>query len=501
MATPAPLPTPGPSDVWGEDLNEAVDQRYNLSLHDVEVGPGLWVDRSDPTKPKIYRTELAPVSDYRFRGEWNLKDSLVYTQDFSSGTTVPSEFTITDAGGSLARVSSPTISSTVPSTYTFALRATETDTYSTNAGVNINFGSISALSGLYVTKVMLWLAGQSTDATPFTTVRDSGTELTSFRSASGTTNPWREITVPMTAFSTAINPTKINTQDSYNQNGYFWVTGIRIWAAKISDSYVLNDTVTYGGALYRCLYTGTTETPGVGAHWEAIPFSFAPGGPYQTYIDTRVMAIGSRVDDPADVLWGGSNAYDLEFTTDDTSGTLPSGWSWVNQGTSTYVQKFGKAVLHATPPTSGSYAWRILNRAFPTEATWTATMKFNVPDVVSNYFHAGLLLRDSTTGKFVSFMAYGSPPTFYVMNWTNETTWSSTTTGAFNVPDIPSYMRIKKNSPTSYDFSYSKDGISWAPIVTAYDPTAFLTTIDSFGIGLDSTLVERDMSIDWFRVR
>lgn len=63
------------------------------------------------------------------------------------------------------------------------------------------------------------------------------------------------------------------------------------------------------------------------------------------------------------------------------------------------------------------------------------------------------------------------------------------------------YLRIKKNSATSYDFSVSPDGCAWVRLLGAHDPSAFLT-IDQIGFGiLPGTVVTESVACHWLRLR
>jgi len=206
---------------------------------------------------------------------------------------------------------------------------------------------------------------------------------------------------------------------------------------------------------------------------------------------------GPRYDNPDDPLWLPANALDLEFDEDDTSGTLPSGWSWVNQGTSTYLQKFGAALV--TPQTSSPDNWRLLTRALPAGSTWEAVAKMPFVANPTSWTRYAMVLRDSTNNKFTAFGRAGGGG--WVTGETFINDWNSVTSFSGGESHIltgdPNYLKIKKNAST-WDFLCSTDGISWYPFLTG--KTAF-STYDQIGFGFHTNTATQGQAIHWFRVR
>lgn len=198
--------------------------------------------------------------------------------------------------------------------------------------------------------------------------------------------------------------------------------------------------------------------------------------------------------------YGSALSYDYEFAADTTS--LPSGWSWVNQSTSTYQEKGGKGAISA--PATSTVNWRLLMRALPSESTWTAYAKLTAYMSTAADAFFGLLLRESSSGKLQDVSCYPTTSAFYVSRWTNATTYSTSPAGplADHVARSSTvYFRIKRNSATSYDFSMSPDGVLWRTILAANDVSAFMTP-DQIGFGLDVTNnIVSGVACDWFRVR
>lgn len=209
-----------------------------------------------------------------------------------------------------------------------------------------------------------------------------------------------------------------------------------------------------------------------------------------------------HVDDPAS--WEPANSYDYEFDSHAIGGTstLPPGWLWVNQGTATYNEQYGAGVINLLAQGS-TYDWKMLVQPV-TGSTWTATCKLFGAGYTTSY-PAVMILRDSSTGKFLQFMMYtDSNNTFYLSDWTNPTTYSGVRVQTSNiyggVSGVLRYLRVKKNSSTSYDFSVSPDGRCWVQLATANNPTAFLA-IDQIGFGSSAFTSPISVGCEWFRVR
>jgi hypothetical protein len=207
-----------------------------------------------------------------------------------------------------------------------------------------------------------------------------------------------------------------------------------------------------------------------------------------------------HIDDPS--LWGTLLSETYEFDADTTS--LPSGWSWMNQGSATYKEKFGKGKVSFAG--NASYNSRGIYRAVPGASTWSAVLKLNITLLGvsgSPSANAGVFLRGST-GKILQYGTFSSgnigleqasAPTTYAGN-------AGLVTTQF-VPILEEvYFRIKKNSSTSYDFGISADGVEFDDTSAAYDPTAFLGTISDFGIYANSTATTRKaiVACEWLRV-
>lgn len=177
----------------------------------------------------------------------------------------------------------------------------------------------------------------------------------------------------------------------------------------------------------------------------------------------------------------GTPIYTHEFEGDTSS--LPSGWSWVNQSTSTYAEKMGVGVLAL--PSAGSNNQRYIVRTAPS-TPYTIEGMFSLGMRYVNYAEGGIFLRESSTGRFV-ILTRNNTPRVINSRWTNTTTFSAETTSHANVPrQHPFWLRVRVNSVSSMDFEYSYDGVTWSILSSATDHSSFLT-VDEIGWGGQTT--------------
>lgn len=201
------------------------------------------------------------------------------------------------------------------------------------------------------------------------------------------------------------------------------------------------------------------------------------------------------------------HADDYEFNA--SSSSLPTGWSWVNQSTSTYVEASGYGRIAAPAGAGSGEILRAVVRAVPAGASWTATMKVASTRItnLASVYGPTLFLRESSTGKLVSFAQYwGSSAAYgmHIQRWTNETTYlgDSATNIAVNLRDAmtPIYLRIVKNSATSFDFQCSRDGVAWATVLAAMNVSTHMTP-DQIGFGSNFGAANAaQVACDWYRV-
>jgi len=190
------------------------------------------------------------------------------------------------------------------------------------------------------------------------------------------------------------------------------------------------------------------------------------------------------------------NAADYEFNA--TSSSLPTGWSWFNQGTSTYSEAKGAGVLLAQ---TGSGVNRGIVQSLPAGSSWTVTAKVTATggsQGANGWGVAGICLRSSGDTK-LSVFGYQDDGKVAGYRYTGDTYSADILTPITPAGQVfnGGYLRIVRNSSTSYDLAYSRDGVTWSTVVSAHNPTGFHTP-DQVGFFL--RLGAAQLAAHWFRV-
>lgn len=188
-------------------------------------------------------------------------------------------------------------------------------------------------------------------------------------------------------------------------------------------------------------------------------------------------------------------------------------WSWVNQGSATAaVAQSCVKLVHPAAGGSGT-DWAMVFQTMP-GTPWEVTAKLwvNPSTVGSTFLFAGLVLRDSGSGKLISFHVDNAGG-LNGAHYTNPTTYagtnafSSITSSTYPFADItasrqglvPYYLRIQDNG-TSFVWQFSSNGIVWTTCGTE-GRTAFLAAPDQVGIGCATQVASfaNQITVDWFR--
>lgn len=243
-----------------------------------------------------------------------------------------------------------------------------------------------------------------------------------------------------------------------------------------------SDTVT--------LQAPTTLAHHAGIEWVGSPVTAA----VLNYFEGRHIR---TVDDP--YLWT-AHADNQEFDRSGEPTTLPDGWTWVNQGTATYVERHGAGVVDVPIASAQS---RYLVRDLPADATWEAYFKTSGLRRATGG-RIGVCLHETASGEFVNLYQYEKVTNVSVATFTAHSTFGTSLADVDPglMSDPVTYWRIKKNSATSFDFAASPDGLCWGTVLAGYDPTAFFTPnkIGFVVTSPDGTVPVR-MAAHWYRVK
>jgi hypothetical protein len=155
-----------------------------------------------------------------------------------------------------------------------------------------------------------------------------------------------------------------------------------------------------------------------------------------------------------------------------------STWTWVNQGAAAVTQ-FGGLVRFECP-NAGTENVRARVMTLPGGTpTVTAALApfFFVLGGGADYMAQGLCLRESGTGKIVSFMLQMGPAAtwdFAYRKNTNPTTFSAGANLLRRLGQVPSLVFLRLTIlATTYEFHVSFDGVNWL-LAFSESKTAFL---------------------------
>lgn len=187
------------------------------------------------------------------------------------------------------------------------------------------------------------------------------------------------------------------------------------------------------------------------------------------------------------------SAYDYEFTGSGT--TIPAGWSWTNQGTSTYLEKNGSGYL--TVPTGLGWNNRFIHSPIATDASFEYRAKFRLVAVRNtNYFQVGFFLTNGTKNISAGYDNRG----FKYLYWNSPTSFLSESASYPLMMADTIYVSLRKNSATSWDIGYSTDGEIYSyPHVAINFSTHMTTTGIGFGFQNENQAGLQTIACDWFR--
>lgn len=159
-------------------------------------------------------------------------------------------------------------------------------------------------------------------------------------------------------------------------------------------------------------------------------------------------------------------------------------FAWNNQAGATVSTVAGGVVLVA--PASAGDDIRSREIAYPA-APFTLTIKFNVTMDGSNFANAGISLRDSGTGKLVTFgLGTNNGIVIGVNYWNTVTSFASSPRGTSFAAGPAPFMSLRLiDNATNRNWYFSVDGgITWVLFLTTTN-TDFLTA-DKLGFFADS---------------
>jgi len=191
------------------------------------------------------------------------------------------------------------------------------------------------------------------------------------------------------------------------------------------------------------------------------------------------------------------SAFDDEFE----EGSLAVQWTQINSPSLALTQ--GSVVFTQTGIGSDNYILIVEN--IPS-GNYRCACKVDFAGPGGNYVAYGILVRDSSSGKFTIWgITYNSAWSLACNHYTSPTSFSSSLYGPTALSSItalvggmpPSYLAIRDDGTNRY-YEVSYDGIIWTAI--AQEGRTNFITPNQIGIGMEQyNAVTSSVAFDWFR--
>lgn len=212
-----------------------------------------------------------------------------------------------------------------------------------------------------------------------------------------------------------------------------------------------------------------------------------------TAYDFQIFS-GNSIDNPA--MWSADLGYDYEFEA--VSSSLPSGWSWINQGSSTYTEQYGAGKIHV-PLSGGVHVRGIVQSMSGWPSSWDAIMKLTGSAGINDVTSVCMILRQTSNGHIQIIRWFADH--FLDRVTADDFDWTSAAgLNQQQQTSVPQYFRIVKHSSTSWDLAASADGITWYYIIAATNISSQIVP-DQIGFGSYAQGANMDIAAHWFRVR
>lgn len=249
-------------------------------------------------------------------------------------------------------------------------------------------------------------------------------------------------------------------------------TQVGILIVKISNSNTYALTVGCGGSDVLNIASGATSI-GITALDQRLVLQYSSSAAIWYFVSSGSYPERANPDWPPPA----GLTYSYEFQGNGT--TLPSGWSWTGQGSSTYNEGKGVGAIYnpGATPISGIY------RALPT-APFTLTAKLHHSYLANstNYMKSGLFLTDLTKAMLFSFggdagyygSASGGTAGTAVEYYSTLSTFSSANLSWTAVSDMK-YMQIVYTSSSSVAFKFSADGVQFITAISGVNVSTNFT--------------------------
>lgn len=314
--------------------------------------------------PNGIRNPVGP----RFRGEWRQWGEVIKYEDFSTHPTPPEDLVTLELGvggevlptGSLSMQAMPDTPWTSRPDLSGALAArADLSGVRNNRGTSyleVHLDQMGLPEGYEITRISFDVFtyssnGQARHAPVFNRGNIGDVEYWN-----STTAAWRGPVIvrsPDIPADSTFGIAMWGVDSSSLRTMYTGITGITIWGIPEGDRYILGDTVSYQGQLWRNLVNGNNDEPGTSSRWEKVSHTLLPPD-LRSLNDVDLVGLYDRANltywaedqkwhpgdktedqrnfrgdwqDPADtLLWASdfSNPADRDFFVESTTGEIQS---------------------------------------------------------------------------------------------------------------------------------------------------------------------------------
>lgn len=258
--------------------------------------------------------------------------------------------------------------------------------------------------------------------------------------------------------------------------------------------FTYNDTshVSQIGSSYRYPMLGSLATSSGKLPASIRSFSYADNAPSSgstPYSDAPSPGTAGRLYFPSDVgliMQDDGTEWNHVVGGPLTRFTPPpnTGWSYTTLGSATFTQDKDARLL--TIPSASGDNWRIEYEALSPTSNYVYVAYIESSAITAANWNSGIILRDSSSGKFVSLNVNNNASGWYfaAQKWNSPSSISAQYTQSF-FPILPNWLRIRDDGTNRY-FEFSYNGVDWITLYSV-SRTDFITPNQAGWGGSNST--------------
>jgi hypothetical protein len=162
-------------------------------------------------------------------------------------------------------------------------------------------------------------------------------------------------------------------------------------------------------------------------------------------------------------------------------------WTWINQGTATRDDVSQAGVIYLETPYSATTNFRLLVKSAPVSTPWKARFGYIPHNDGFNFQRTGVIMRDSSTGKFTVLYFLQQNTGWKLDRWTDAIGGGGSVVNAGTALGGPMpmlWIEVADNG-TNRSFSYSADGIHFHTLLSEARNAASMTA-DQVGVMLST---------------